>query len=740
MRRSRPGGVISLIAAAILAWGGPGAQWGRAETAVERADVLRQSRQFEEALDILREERASIIRADGEESLLLLPLDDLKAEILIDQGAIEEATAILDKTIAIRQRLATAGAEGFGKELAASLAARVRLLTVAKRLPDAVVAARQALIASDGAAGPQSEAVAKARTTLLETVDALERFLGPGDGATITARDDAATTLASLGMFADAIGQRRRILDCLTASAAADATARLTAREQLARLMLVAGRADEAIPLIATSITGTASADGLQSGRLLGELQLAADQLIAADASFQAVLEALRATERVPTCGSSADRLRGMLVGIRRGALPRSGQDLAQELTLELRLLARPTPDERLAAIDGLVVAGDILRARRDPTAAVEQFSRALATAAALKPPPAPQVADVSARVAAAHLAAGDVAAALKVAESALTAAERDLGPGDARVCTLRLVLADALRRSDQADKALDLLDKTLDRDLPRPDHAWEQAAVTICDSLATGERGAALPERYIAVRARQFGESHPHVGRARSLFGAARLAAGDWPAAVDHLTRSIPLLQASLGDDHPEVAAGLTLLAHAQQAQGEPAVAADTAARAVASWERIAGPTHPGTLAAVEVLAAARLRHGQTDGVEELLKRLSDAELNPDPVRRAGHLVRLAALASGHDQAAARGYLQAALTLPCWDAELPTETAGRLRLAFTAARAAHTLTILGDPTRSEDALRRARSLALKLENSRQLLERLEKLAADGTEPTATGT
>ena len=731
LRSLRSPRLLAVVAAAV-AWCGPDVALARAESAAERAAALRQAGQFAEAIDILREEKASIIRADGEQSLLLLPVEDLTAEILIDQGSVDEAAKILDGTISVRKRLAAAGVGGYDKELGAALLSRVRLLVAAKRLPDAVTAAREALTAYDTAAGPRSGEVATARTAVRDTVDALERFLGPGDDATIAARDGAATTFASLGMYADAIDQRRRILDCLAARGTVDPSTSLSATEQLGRLMMVAGRADEAIPVLKEST----SAGSLTATRLLGELQVAADQFIAADASFTGVLEALRATERVPTCGSSSDRLRRMLIGMRRG----TSQPPADELAQELRILAKPTPDERLAAIEGLVVAGDIFLARREPAAVIEQLTRALSTASAVKPPPAAWVADISGRLAAAHLALGDTAAALKLGEPALKAAEKELGPGDARTSTLRLVLADALRQGEQADKGLDLLDKALDRDLPRPDYGWEQAAVSICDRLATGERGMDLPDRYVAARVRQFGEGHPHVGRAWNLFGAARLAAGDWAAAVDRLSRAVPVLQAGLGDDHPEVAASQTLLAHAQRAAGAPGQAAETASRAVTAWERIAGPNHPGTLAAAEVLVAARLQGGDTTGVEELLKRLIVAETNPDPVRRSAHLVRFATLTSSRDEAAARECLQTALALPCWDSAMPTRAGERQRLAFTAARAAYAFKTLGDPTRSEDALRRARSLALKLDDSRRLLETLEKLAADGAEPAVAGT
>ena len=725
-----------MLAAMALAWWGPYAPSSHAQTAIEKASALREVGQFDEALGVLRAERAEIERVDKDDWPRLLPVDDLTTEILIDQGAVEAAETILTKNIALRQRLVDTGLQQYGVELGTSLLARVRLLTVAKRLPDAVAAARQALTVCDRAVGPQSQEAEQARQALTTAVDALAGFLGPADSATLAARDGAATTFASLGLFNEAIEQRRQILACLEAENGVAEADLLAARQRLCRLMMLAGRANEAIPILkeplaaAPSTTAPAKTADL---RLLGELLMADEQLIAADAAFKAVLEATRATERVPTCASSSDRLRRILIARRRGSPSRTPEELDQEL----KLLVKPAPEERAAAVEGLTVAGNILLAQGETATAVEQLSRALAVAAALQPPAPERVAELSGRLAAAHLAAGDAAAALKVGEPAMATAERELGAGDARVSFLRVVLADALRQGDQLDKAAAMIDDAIAHDLPRPDRAWEQAVVSICDRLASGEAPTELRDRYVAARARQFGDQHPHVGMAWSLFGAARLAAGDWSGAVDCLSRAIAVQQATLGVEHPEVAATMALLAHAERASGNPAQAAETAARAVAAWERIAGPNHPGTLAAADVLVSARLQAGDMTGVEELLTRLSDAVSNSDPVLRAGHLVRLAGITIRKDKAATQTHLQTAMTLPCWEPDAVSRAADRQRLAFTAARAAFIYKLLGEPTASEDSLRKARSLALKAENSRQLLDQLEHIAADGADPAA---
>jgi len=246
----------------------------------------------------------------------------------------------------------------------------------------------------------------------------------------------------------------------------------------------------------------------------------------------------------------------------------------------------------------------------------------------------------------------------------------------------------------------------------------------------ADGQRD--LRERYLSARADQFGDRHPHLAAASGLFGAARLAAGDWGKAVDFFSRSLDVARASLGGEHPDVAAGLVLLAHAQRAAGDSERAVKTAEQGLAAWERIAGPDHPGTLSAAEVLVAARMQARQPEGVAELLERLSAADSIDDPARRAAHLVRLAELTAGRDKPRAKTLLQEAMQLPCWQAEAGVDQAGRRRLAFTAALAAHAFTTVGDTAAATDALRRARGLALQAENPKPLLDRVELLATRG--------
>lgn len=699
------------------------------KTALEQAAALRAEGLFDEALDALRAESRKIKTAEGDDSPELLPINDLAAEILVDKGDLTTASSLLTKTIAAREKLIAEGAGDQATELAGSLVTLAGLETSAKRLPAAVAAGRRALLILDGVPDRNDEALARAQAELETAADILEEMVGPGSDVSVATRDEIASLFTSLGMIPEAIAQRRRILTGLMHKQLVNAPAVLQAADRLGRLMMTNGRADEAIPIVESSLPALGSAEtpeAIAARRLLGDLQFAAGNFALAEASCDAVLEATQGDAKTSAIAPAADRLRGLLVAVRCGPATR----LPDWFDAAVKSLTRPAAPDMPQAIAGLVAAGRVQQELGRPGAAVEPFARALGLAAAARVPDASQIADLSASLAAAQVAAGDTATARKTAERALPAAERDVGPGSTQVGFLRLILADVLDRNGESVEAVALATKAIDRGLPRPDDAWEEMAIATCDRLAKAD--GALRDRYLAMRSRQFGPDHLHVVAACGLFGAARLAASDWPAASDFFQRALDIDTRS---DHPDRAANLVLLARAQHAAHEPTRALATAAQGLAAWEQAAGADHPGTLAAAEVLVAAKLQADDTEGVLELLERLCKADAIDDSVRRAAHLVRLADLIAKHDKARAQELLQQAEKLPCWQEGSSRAPSISVRLAFTAALAAHALNAVGDPSRATEMLQQARRLVMQSKDSAALLGRVERIAAQGERP-----
>jgi len=706
-----------------------------AETPLEAARAQWAEGRLDEALDTLRTASRDIKAAEGDDAPGLLPINDLAAEILVDKGDLTTAAALLEKTIKAREQLLADGDAEQAGALGESFLVRARLETAAERLPEALAAAQRALLILDGASPRDDEALARASEALQTAMRGLDEMFGAGSDTSVEARDKVATVLASLGMIPEAIAERHAILAGLMEQREIDAAAVLEATEQLSRLMMVYGRAEEAIAVVEASlpVLGDATApQAIAAQRLLGESYLSAGKLALAEASFANVLEAVKKDAKPSPFVLASDRLRGLLVAVRQGSVSR----LPDWFDSDQKLLSRPGRGEMLVALSGLVLAATVRQELGDAAGAAELLGRGLTAAGSMKPPNAGLVAEMSGRLAAAQVAAGNAAAARKTAEPALPVAERSAGLGSVQANLLRITLADALSRGDASSetrsKASALMTTACGRGLPRPDDTWESMVIGICDRLAGNDGTSDLREQYLAARVREFGERHAHVVKACGLFGAARLAAGDWPAAVDFFQRALDL---DSRDESPETAANLVLLARACQAAGDPTRALEAAEKGLAAWEAVAGADHPGTLDAADAVLGAKLQAGVSEGVSELLERLCASEAIDDPSRRAAHLVRLADLTVARDQQRAQDLLRRALQLPCWRDGFDRNAATSRRLAFTAALAAHVATATGDSTTATQMLQMARRLVVKSEDATALIERIERVAADGGRP-----
>lgn len=728
--------------------------------ALAEAAAMRAARKFDAALEVLRNESREIRKIEGEESPKVLLVNDLAAEVLVDQGELEKAEALLGRTIDARKALVTAGQQGHALGLGKNHLALGKIRMAAKATQGAIDSAMESLPLLDKGFGPRSEEVRQGSELLESAVKALDSLLGPKHPVTIEARQRAARQFEALGDFGRGIAQRQQILAGYAAGAGSSGESVAEASEQLARLMAMTGRAGEALAML-QSLPPTPTPPSPSHLRLVGDIQLAANRFRSADATYASITGS-EAARGITSLVVMAEQLRRLLVDIRRGR----PAPLPESFSTALPGLIRSSAANE-ATIDALLVVGDVLVAMDDAPAAISPLTKAVelagraeispanratkgpARAPAKAPPkPAPggapkavpvpplsaaaseRLAAAAGRLAAAHLAVGDAAAARQVAEPALAVAAEALGPGHGSTGYLRVVLADALRAAGDTPAATKLAKESLGYGLARPDDRWEESVVAAYDRLAAGDAQDDLRGEYIASRERQFGERHPHVAFASSCFGKARLTAGDWPAAASYFSRSLDLQRAISGNDHPDVAAELALLAHATRAGGNAAEAARIATEAVAAWERRAGANHPGTLAALEVLVSARIQAGIREGVVESLKRLCAAESITDPARRARSLVQLAEVTAKSDKATATTSLHTAMKLPCWETTAVLSPFQRQRLAATAALASRVFNAIGDPVAGKEAVQKAHALVMELSDSIALHERIDTLAA----------
>jgi hypothetical protein len=742
---------------------------------LEKAAALQAAGKFEDALELLRNESREVRKIEGEESPKVLLVNDVAAEILLDQGVSEKSEAILEKaenllgkTIASREAMITAGQVDQALVQGKSFLTLAKVRMAAKRTRGAIDAAASGLPLLDQGFGPHSDEVRQALDLLDEAVDAMDSLLGPKNPTTLEVREKAARVFESYGQFDRAITHQQRIVAGYAAGAVTTGDKATEALEHLVYLMRVTGRADDAIAVLRAA-PAAPSASQPSRLRLLGDLQLAANRFRSAHVSMESMIPPGSADTSPAT---TASRLCRLVVSIRQG----HANAVPDWFGKTIEPLLKSSGRGATAAVDVLLMAGDILLALDDAPAAIEPLTKALGLAGQTekstkkRPPsrrtkpgakgqqPTPEtpeivpavpratsvlVAEAAGRLTAAHLSAGEADAARQVAEPALATAALALGPGDARVAYLRVLLADAVRAAGDTAAGIALGARALDYGLPRPDDVWEERVTAVYDRLAAADGKLApdstlpesegkddLREAYVAERERQFGKQHRYVASAWGCFGNARLAAGDWAGAAGFYSRSLDLQRAILGNDHPDVAATLSLQAHAMRLAGNAAEAAQTAAQAATAWERIAGPNHPGTLAALDILATASIQAGIRDGVVESLKRLCAASSITDPARQTRYLVQLAEVTAKADRATATTSLHAAMKLPCWDLTAKHSPSQRLQLAATAARASRVFNVIGDPGASTEAIQKARALVMNQPNTRELHERLDRLAS----------
>lgn len=318
---------VFFIATLAGLWSGGQAWSAPDETAIREAAALRAAGRFPEALEVLRIESRRIKSLEGEGSPGLLTINDLAAEILVDSGELESARALLEKTIAARRKLGDKGWNDQAQGVSRSLLVLARLETMAKRLPAAADAARQALVVSGGVAGPGDEGLARAQAALLEAIDAIEVALGPAAADTLRARQEAAAALASLGFFAQAVEQERRHLESLLLPQDPDAEKVAAAAVRLGRLTMDAGLAADASELVQKSLDAVRERDPREANairRVLGELEFSTDNLALAAGSFDAALEAARGFEAL-----GDRRGKRQVVAAPCRGFPRQGRPLA---------------------------------------------------------------------------------------------------------------------------------------------------------------------------------------------------------------------------------------------------------------------------------------------------------------------------------------------------------------------------------------------------------------------------
>ncbi len=213
---------------------------------------------------------------------------------------------------------------------------------------------------------------------------------------------------------------------------------------------------------------------------------------------------------------------------------------------------------------------------------------------------------------------------------------------------------ADRLSRAGKLDEAIALAERALsadERELgpehPRVVEATNQLGMLYlaADDYAAAE---ALFERVLEIATQALGPSDPEVAAATNNLGMLYWEQGDRERALEHLERALATWEAALGPDHETVAAVLHSIAPLHQSAGDAERARALYERALAIWEGSPDPPREKIAEALNALAAICEAQGDFGCAESRLKRalaLAERSEDPEQFETAVALSRLAKL-----------------------------------------------------------------------------------------------
>jgi CHAT domain-containing protein/tetratricopeptide (TPR) repeat protein len=281
----------------------------------------------------------------------------------------------------------------------------------------------------------------------------------------------------------------------------------------------------------------------------------------------------------------------------------------------------------------------------------------------------------------------------LSLAARATAIRERAYGPGDPRVATGLIVIANVWLRLDRTDEARASAERALTLLAPAgPEFDSDRARglqVLANVDLAAGDfdasvthwtelhamrerlNGAESPEaaqalhslgvalrnagrsveamrcyrRALAIRERVLGPDHPDVAWTLNNLANVMFDVGDYPEAIRLNRRALAIREKRLGPDHPDVGLSLNNLANAIDRNGDPAAAAPLHERGLAIREAARGPWHRDVAQSLNNLGLVRMELGDYDRARSLFERsiaIRDSLLGPGSEEGARTRLRL--------------------------------------------------------------------------------------------------
>jgi tetratricopeptide (TPR) repeat protein len=245
-------------------------------------------------------------------------------------------------------------------------------------------------------------------------------------------------------------------------------------------------------------------------------------------------------------------------------------------------------------------------------------------------------------RLSAAYAAAGRMAEALPLFETAVADRESVLGAEHPDTVTARVNLARCQTAAGREAEAVALFEQALGQS-ERLFGVTHKDTLAVRADLAAAYRAAGRPgdsvslyERTLAECEVVLGPTHRDTMKARASLAAAYQAAGRLDEAIDAYARTLADRERAQGLNHPDVVAARASFANACRVAGRLKEAIPHYERVLADRERIQGTDHPETMTARSDLALVYRSAGKQKAAIGLYERtLADRERVQGPDHR---------------------------------------------------------------------------------------------------------
>lgn len=324
--------------------------------------------------------------------------------------------------------------------------------------------------------------------------------------------------------------------------------------------------------------------------------------------------------------------------------------------------------------------------------------------------------------------AGGDLTAAEALLKQSLAAHQRLLGNAHYKTIDALVLLGRSEAARGDAASAAEAAEALVRRAPPVMNPRREAAMAELISTAAAlaekenkADRGAAMRDRWLALRGGEAGEKSPAAADILVSYANALDALGDTAKAIP-LYEQARAMRASLwGNDHPAVAAVLLPLGRGYEAVGRVAEARQAAQQGLVIWEAAMGPEHAVTLESVRSLASAHDAAGDPRAAGPLYERLlADCERRKGP-RHAEVGILLTKVAEARaatgDVAAAEKMLKRAIDIQALASADPS-----------AAGLGDSVSQLKQMLTSSASLEKARELAMRAESADSASELLASL------------